>query len=192
MDLEEATRATPEGDPSVFVPPAGGELDQAQANFHHFVFGRRGSGKTTLLRQIERTLKAKGRATVWIDQELFMALSFPDVLVSSVLAVMDGVRASVNRAAAGRNKPTGLRARLRTKSQRRREAAETAVILERLDQVINNLSVVKFAPADRRIEWTRKTGAENAAEALGARVSKGGGAVRLGLRRSALSTTRRS
>jgi hypothetical protein len=54
--LEEATRAAPEGGSGVFVPPAGGELDQAMANFHHFVFGRRGSGKTTLLRHIERRL----------------------------------------------------------------------------------------------------------------------------------------
>jgi hypothetical protein len=83
--LEEATRATPAGGPVEFVPPAGGELQQVQARFHHFVFGRRGSGKTSLLRHLETQLQAEGRTTVWIDQELFMALSYPDVLVSSVL-----------------------------------------------------------------------------------------------------------
>jgi Cdc6-like AAA superfamily ATPase len=95
--LEEATRARPEGAVE-FVPPAGGELSQAEAGFHHLVYGRRGSGKTSLLRYLERQLRSDGRVTVWIDEELFMALSFPDVLVSSVLEVMRG-------------RPVGARAR---------------------------------------------------------------------------------
>ena len=69
--LEEATRATPTRSVT-FVPPAGGELAQAQSRFHHLVFGRRGSGKTTLLRYLETQLQREARATVWIDQELFM------------------------------------------------------------------------------------------------------------------------
>jgi hypothetical protein len=102
--LEEATRATPTGGPVEFVPPAGGELQQAQARFHHFIFGRRGSGKTSLLRYLEAELVREHRVTVWIDQELFMALSFPDVLVSSVLELMEGARAA--------SRPTGHRAQL--------------------------------------------------------------------------------
>lgn len=165
--LEEATRATPEGGPGVFVPPAGGELDQAMANFHHFVFGRRGSGKTTLLRHIERKLKDEGRATVWIDQELFMALSYPDVLVSSVLAVMEGVRTAVANAGETPRPTSGLRDRIRARRERQGVAESRRELLSRLDQVISNLSVLKFAPQDRTIEWTRKVGAESAAEALG-------------------------
>ena len=98
--LEEATRAVPEGGPTTFVAPAGGQLDQALARFHHILFGRRGSGKTSLLRHLERQLRREGRGVVWIDQEIFMELSFPDVLVSSVLEVMKGIRSAV-RAAAG-------------------------------------------------------------------------------------------
>jgi energy-coupling factor transporter ATP-binding protein EcfA2 len=167
VSLEEATRATPEGGPNVFVPPAGGELSQAQANFHHFVFGRRGSGKTTLLRRIQRQLKDEGRATVWIDQELFMELSFPDVLVSSVLAVMDGVRRAIKESAARQPESSGIRDFFKNRSSRHLKAERTAEIIERLDQVINNLSVVKFAPSDRKIEWTHKTGSANTTEVLG-------------------------
>lgn len=49
--LQEATRPTPDGGASNYVPPSGGKL--AEANYHHFVFGQRGSGKSSLLRHLQ-------------------------------------------------------------------------------------------------------------------------------------------
>jgi hypothetical protein len=159
--LEEATRATPAGGPVEFVPPAGGELQQAQARFHHFVFGRRGSGKTTLLRYLEAELVSEDRVTVWIDQELFMALSFPDVLVSSVLELMEGARAAAARHAAQQDTDRRWWRRPSTQTGPARETFDS------LNRAIANLQTLKHLPNDRKIEWTRALGSDNTLEALG-------------------------
>lgn len=161
--LEEATRATPTGGPVEFVPPAGGELQQAQARFHHFIFGRRGSGKTSLLRYLEAELVREHRVTVWIDQELFMALSFPDVLVSSVLELMEGARAAAARHRAERDSELSWWHRLVGRVRR----AHAPTTFESLDRAITNLQTLKHLPNDRKIEWTRSLGSDNTLEALG-------------------------
>jgi len=162
--LEEATRATPAGGPVEFVAPAGGELQQVEARFHHFIYGRRGSGKTSLLRYLERNLKADHRVTVWIDQELFMALSFPDVLVSSVLELMTGAR--VAAAARIAREPTRtLRERLARTARATR--AERQSTVDALDRAISNLQTLKHLPNDRQIEWTRNVGSDRTIDALG-------------------------
>jgi energy-coupling factor transporter ATP-binding protein EcfA2 len=162
--LEEATRATPDG--SVFVPPAGGELAQAQANFHHFVFGRRGSGKTTLLRHLERKLRDEGRGIAWIDQEIFMELSYPDVLVSSVLEVTKGIRRAVAASLPGASR-RGI-GRLFRKPAESPDLGAQQRVVQALDRVITNLETLRFAPNDRKIEWTRVAGTEDAIDAIGA------------------------
>jgi energy-coupling factor transporter ATP-binding protein EcfA2 len=167
--LEEATRAVPEGGPTTFVAPAGGQLDQALARFHHILFGRRGSGKTSLLRHLERQLRREGRGVVWIDQEIFMELSFPDVLVSSVLEVMKGIRSAV-RAAAGiapRPKKRTLADRLLRRNRPPRLSDDQEGVLASLDRAVANLDTIKFAPNDRKVEWTREVGSERSVEALG-------------------------
>lgn len=149
--LEEATRASPSRGPAEFVSPAGGELEQVQARFHHLIFGRRGSGKTTLLRYLESQLREASRTTVWIDQELFMALSYPDVLVSSVLEVMEGARRAVVAAQNAARDSWWRRTIGRGRDSRlRRRAASTA-----LARAIANLQTLKHLPNDRKIEWTR-------------------------------------
>jgi energy-coupling factor transporter ATP-binding protein EcfA2 len=173
--LEEATRATPAGGAVKFVPPAGGELAQAQARFHHLIFGRRGSGKTTLLRHLENELGRDGQATVWIDQELFMELSFPDVLVSSVLEVMQGIRAAFVRSHDYAKSPAWRRFVQRLGLARNDDARMT---LRALDRAVENLSALKHLPNDRKIEWTRSRAAENTLDALG-RVSVGPAAARI-------------
>jgi len=161
--LEEATRATPTGGPSEFVPPAGGELQQVEARFHHLIFGRRGSGKTTLLRYLENELQKTGRATVWIDQELFMALSYPDVLVSSVLEVMEGARSAVVAARSAASDSRWRRVLGHGRERRRRRQAAKAA----LDRAIANLQTLKHLPNDRKVEWTRKVGTDDTLDALG-------------------------
>jgi hypothetical protein len=160
--LEEATRATPAGGPIEFVAPAGGELQQVQARFHHLVYGRRGSGKTSLLRYLERGLQEQGRATVWIDQELFMALSYPDVLVSSVLEVMKGVREAATDGGQ-RKAPLWKRVLALLHVGRR----PSAVGMDAMERAITNLETLKHLPLDRKIEWTRTVGTGKTLDALG-------------------------
>lgn len=158
--LEEATRATPEGGPVEFVPPAGGELDQVEARFHHFIWGRRGSGKTSLLRHLEAKRRNEGKVAVWIDQELLMALSYPDVLVSSILEVVRGVRAA---AAAPATDATFWR-RLRDRVSRNSDHNDT---LAALDRAATNLETLRQLPNDREIQWTRGAGTGSALDAIG-------------------------
>ena len=158
--LEEATRAAPEGGPAEFVPPAGGELEQVEARFHHLIWGRRGSGKTSLLRHLEAKRRNEGKVAVWIDQELFMALSYPDVLVSSVLEVVRGVRAAAQRRAAGRT----FWRRLRDRVSRKSNLGDT---LAALDRAATNLEILRQLPNDREIQWTRSAGTGSALDAIG-------------------------
>lgn len=156
--LEEATRATPAAGRVEFVAPAGGELQQVEARFHHLIYGRRGSGKTSLLRYLERNLKTEHRVTVWIDQELFMALSFPDVLVSSVLELMASARAAA-AARIGWEPKRNLWQRLTRTARGSR--AEWQSTVDALDRAITNLQTLKHLPNDRQIEWTRSAGSDN-------------------------------
>jgi hypothetical protein len=159
--LEEATRATPEGGPAGFVAPSGGELDQVQARFHHFVWGRRGSGKTSLLRHLEANLHDQHKVAVWIDEELFMALSYPDVLVSSVLEVLRGVRSAAVKSASGQ---TGWWARLLRALGRKSDFDD---LVAALDRAAGNLETLRQLPNDREIQWTRTTGTGSALDAIG-------------------------
>ena len=159
--LEEATRATPEGGPAEFVPPAGGELDQVEARFRHFIWGRRGSGKTSLLRHLEARRRSEGKVAVWIDQELFMALSYPDVLVSSVLEVVRGVRAAAGRGTASKR---SWRQRFLDVFRRKPGLNDT---LAALDRAASNLETLRQLPNDREIQWSRMAGTGSALDAIG-------------------------
>lgn len=151
--LTEATRATPHGGPSVYVPPAGAEM--ASANYHHFIFGQRGSGKSSLLRHLQSELELHSRGAIWMDQEIFSALKFPDVLVSAVLETTEGLRRAL---------PTPLQS---SWFRRRFGRHEVEPLHARLDQMIANLRTLKQSPSDRQIQWTHKSNAKNGMEALG-------------------------
>lgn len=176
--LEEATRATPEGGPAEFVPPSGGEMDQVEARFHHLIWGRRGSGKTSLLRYIESKRRTERKVAVWIDEELFMALSFPDVLVSSVLEVVRGVRLAAERG--GDTSHQSLWKRLGAKFRRRSDVDR---VLAALDRAAANLETLRQLPNDREIQWTKSAGTKSAVDAIGT-VSAGPLKVQGGLRES--------
>jgi len=83
--VEEATRATT-GAPGQFIEPARGTLDRAKARRHHIVFGRRGSGKTSLLGKAKKDLSRDRRPTAFVDLETFKGHSYPDVLLSILIA----------------------------------------------------------------------------------------------------------
>ncbi|HVV09032.1 hypothetical protein [Amycolatopsis sp.] len=142
--LQPATRAQPQGSPDDFVQPKGGEI--AAADYHHFIFGQRGSGKSSLLRYLQRDLRDNGRASIWIDQQIYSNLSYPDVLVSAVLEVMKGLTEAVH------NKINPKMPRW--KQLLKRIPADQKRLLVRLQHSVNQLEALRFAPIDRRVEWT--------------------------------------
>jgi hypothetical protein len=167
LRLEEATRPTPKGDPSLYIPPPGG--DMAEANYHHFVFGQRGTGKSSLLRHLETRLREEKRITVWTDAEIFSALDYPDVLVSAVLEVLKGVRAAlIHRLPEGYTVASGAIGRAMKKMRLGRQPELIADIVRRVDDVVSSLTTVKFAPKDRKIEWSQSRGAQSRRGASGA------------------------
>ena len=82
--LEEVTRAKPGSPQSRFVPPVGDVLDRLGSEFHHVLYGRRGTGKSSLLRRIEADRISRGHLVAWADQETYMEMAYPDVLVSTL------------------------------------------------------------------------------------------------------------
>lgn len=156
--LTEATRATPHGGPSIYVPPAGAEM--ASANYHHFIFGQRGSGKSSLLRHLQSELEAESRGAIWMDQEIFSALKFPDVLVSAVLETSEGLR----RALPAPHKVGWWK--------RMFAPPEVDPLNARLDQMIANLRALKQSPSDRQIQWTHKSNSKDGVELLGTITTK--------------------
>lgn len=88
--VEEATRAT-RATPTRFIEPAKGTLARAASKRHHIVFGRRGSGKTSMLRKAMADLSHEGHPVAFVDLETYKEHSYPDVLVSVLLATLKEV-----------------------------------------------------------------------------------------------------
>ncbi len=145
--LQESTRTSPTKSGDTYVPVTGAEA--ASADYHHFIFGQRGSGKSSLLRHLEQEAQDRGRLSVWIDQEIFSNLRYPDVLVSWVALVLEAALEAVtdkqNANASSRSWFQKLLRREGTTGRLRHQLAEMTEELQRL----------KFAPIDRKIEWTR-------------------------------------
>ena len=83
--VEEAARATEEG-VKHFIEPAPGTLKRAVSKRHHIVFGRRGSGKSSLLRKAAADLTVDRRPIAYVNLEAFKGHSYPDVLLSILIA----------------------------------------------------------------------------------------------------------
>ena len=83
--VEEAARSTREG-VRHFIEPARGTLRRATSKRHHIVFGRRGSGKSSLLRKAAADLTVDRRPIAYVDLEPFKGHSYPDVLLSVLIA----------------------------------------------------------------------------------------------------------
>lgn len=147
IGLQESTRASPTRGGEKYVPVAGAEV--ASADYHHFIFGQRGAGKSSLLRHLEQDTKDRGRLSVWIDQEIFSNLSYPDVLVSAVALVLEAALVAVTNKQREENSARSLLAKLF-----RREGT-TGRLGHQLARMTSELQRLKFAPIDRKIEWTQ-------------------------------------
>ena len=85
--VEEATRSSEEGI-KYFVEPAHGTLRRSITLRHHFVFGRRGSGKSSLLRKAAADLTVARAPIAWVDLEPFKGHSYPDLVLSVLIATL--------------------------------------------------------------------------------------------------------
>lgn len=145
--LQEATRATPVSGPETYVPPSGG--DRAEANYHHFIFGQRGSGKSSLLRHLQHQMMDANRVAVWIDQEIYSRLSYPDVLVSALHELMKSLVTTLERNIALEPQP---QRRFATFGRKQADTPQTQLLAE-LRTAATELEKLKFAPLNRKIEW---------------------------------------
>jgi hypothetical protein len=96
--VEEATRSTAEG-VKYFVEPAGGSLRRAKSRRHHVIFGRRGSGKSSLLRKAASDLTIDRAPIASVDMEPFKGHSYPDLLLSVLIAAFRSVKEWLDTAA---------------------------------------------------------------------------------------------
>jgi hypothetical protein len=83
--IEEAARSNKEG-VRYFIEPAQGTLRRATSKRHHIIFGRRGSGKSSLLRKAGADLTVDRRPIAYINLESFKDHSYPDILLSVLIA----------------------------------------------------------------------------------------------------------
>lgn len=144
---EEATRASPNSPESRFVAPEGGVIDRLGARFHHVLYGRRGSGKSSLLRHIESDQKRNGHLVAWADQEVFMSLDYPDVLVSTLEAVLTQFSSQVRGGSEARSSGRRL-------FRRRQPPSQRDVVAGALDRAAASLAELKVAPSESEVEWT--------------------------------------
>lgn len=142
-----------------YIRPVG--ADDAEAEYHHFIFGQRGSGKSSLMRNLEYQCKESGKGYVWIDQRIFTDLEYPDVLISCVLQILEDLSTSIENKQgegdSGRWKRIALRLSLRPLDE----------LSARLAKAIENFRILKQAPLDATIAWTYKIATTDAVEALG-------------------------
>ncbi len=96
--VEEATRSSEEG-VKYFVEPAHGTLRRSFALRHHFVFGRRGSGKSSLLRKAAADLTVARAPIAWVDLEPFKGHSYPDLVLSVLIATLAAFQKWLDQAA---------------------------------------------------------------------------------------------
>jgi energy-coupling factor transporter ATP-binding protein EcfA2 len=163
--IQEATRPTPVSGPETYVPPSGG--DRAEADYHHFIFGQRGSGKSSLLRHLQRQMLDANRVAVWIDQEIYSKLSYPDVLVSALHELMKSLAATLERKMASESQPQRRFAAL---GRKQADTPQTQLLLA-LHVAATELEKLKFAPLNRKIEWKIvEEASQNAKATVGVRM----------------------
>jgi hypothetical protein len=171
-DVEEATRANPQG-ARRFVEPAEGTLRRAVSKRHHIVFGRRGSGKSSLLRKAAADLAVDRRPIAYVDLETFKGHSYPDVLLSVLIEAFsrfeDWLRTTAVNPASRRKWWQKLFGRSPTrKPLNARNAAELA---DKLKGKIDELKALLHGPDDvSTTEKHTRMAAESSTGEVGARL----------------------
>lgn len=148
--LEEVTRAKPGTPAARFVNPDDSVTSRLESNFHHVLFGRRGSGKTSLLRHIQSTNQAGGRLVAWVDYEIFMNLSFPDVLVSTLETIFKDFEAQLRSRGVQLLPESELKPHWWTR--RRSRTSQEALVWD-IHDVASQLTQLKHSPDSSAIDW---------------------------------------
>jgi hypothetical protein len=156
--LDEATRARPGSDETRFILPEGGLMDRLESRFHHVVYGRRGTGKSSLLRRSQTRFAQRGSLTAWADQETYMALSYPDVLVGTLGDVFAQFATQLRTTAPRQVKPHWW-----SKPQ----PSDHEVLARDLEELVAQLVELKRAPSKSEVEWTVTSSQQLAATLTG-------------------------
>lgn len=154
--LDEVTRAKPGAPETRFVQPEGGLMDRLESRFHHVLYGRRGTGKSSLLRRTEAAFRQNGSLVAWVDQETYVGLSYPDVLVST-LADTFAQFALQLRATAPQRPPR------RFWQREQPGQGEYEKLASNLEVLVAQLLDLKRQPSESQIEWTASSSAQLAA-----------------------------
>jgi hypothetical protein len=166
--VEEAARAASRTNPR-FVEPARGTLSRAKARRHHIVFGRRGAGKTSLLAKAAADLTGDRRPIAFVNLETFKGLSYPDVLLSVLIAALAEFKKWLATDAITPASNKSFWRRLFWTSPRRRPLKRSDVddLISEIDQQVKNLQEELHAPDTARVTETTEHGreAEDAVEA---------------------------
>lgn len=145
--LEEVTRARPGSPETRFISPEGGVLDRLRSRFHHVLYGRRGTGKSSLLRHLEADLRSENHVVAWADQETFMGLSYPDVLVGTLADAFTQFARQIRGQA-----PRDVSRRL--PSLKNPKPSEHEALARQLEAAVAQLIDLKKSPSESEIEWT--------------------------------------
>ncbi len=138
-----------------FIEPAAGTLRTATSRHHHIVFGRRGSGKTSLLHKAGAELTLDRRPIAYVDLETFKGHSYPDVLLSILIASFKEFEGWLKTAAVYPATKTTFWKRLfgTTPDRPSYNRKDTADLAKELDNKIKALESELYAPehSDLRI-----------------------------------------
>ena len=140
LKVEEAARSTEEG-VRYFIEPAPGTLRRAVAKRHHVIFGRRGSWKSSLLRKAGADLTVDRRPIAHVNLETYKSHSYPDVLLSVLIATFKAFSEWMRTAAVSPANKTSFWDRLFGTKPRRAafNRKECAALVTRLDTQVKQL-----------------------------------------------------
>ncbi len=160
--VEESTRAS---DKAIgrFVEPARGTLDRAKSERHHLVFGRRGSGKSSLLKKAAAELSLIRRPVAFVDLETFKGHSYPDVLLSVLIASLQKFEEWLRSAGSHPATKTsfwqrlfGTRPKVPPLDKKKRES-----LMQEINSISSELEKLLYAQDGAKLETTNATKASS-------------------------------
>jgi hypothetical protein len=156
--VEEAARSTKEG-VKYFVEPAGGSLRRAMTRRHHLLFGRRGSGKSSLLLKVAADLTVDRRPIAVVDLEPFKGHTYPDLLLSVLIATFRSFKKWLEEAATTPANKTSFWKKLfgQAPSKPAFDKSQCASLVERLAAQIDTLESQLHANDAAQIQTKEST-----------------------------------
>jgi len=164
-----------------FIEPAAGTLRTATSRRHHIVFGRRGSGKTSLLHKASADLTVDRRPIAYVDLETFKGHSYPDVLLSVLIASFKEFKRWLETAAVHPATKTSFWKSLfgTTPARPSYNRKDTANLVKKLESEIKTLENELYAPEKSELKVVAGSeGSERMSAELEAGVNNPVGGIR--------------